>query len=365
MKSVHFFSLLILLFSQLSFAGGNRVGNGGAAWVCREADHSIRWAELVDLFEAQNDYGLTLQNFQGSYEKIVDQVSARIEKVLPLLQVKLNVFQGSLDYIQQLHYLKETDYENHYIDYPIAVVNDSLYRSVPSSSLCLKGTIQYEQVVETIDTGIQMSDGDDYLTIQRQLFNALSEESKAALVIHEGVYAYDRKPLSDGNSTTSIDARRTVGLLFSSISDVELLTAVNRPNYENEIDVGNYTFDIEQMVAGLALAPLHNVSIRLSGNYVNQPSSEFGSTITKTDSQIISIPQKNGVKFIKNPSVTLVLDGIDYSSDVPFEGFASPLNGPGGSSDFHICAVYFLSLAHPGHDGHFTVVCGNNLSVQF
>jgi hypothetical protein len=58
---------LILIFSSVTHAvaGGADVGHGGGAWVCRDASDSIKWVKLVDLFEATNQFGLTLDSFSN------------------------------------------------------------------------------------------------------------------------------------------------------------------------------------------------------------------------------------------------------------------------------------------------------------
>ena len=39
---------------------GNERGNGGGAWVCRNADNSIRTSDLVDLYEGREEFGFDI-----------------------------------------------------------------------------------------------------------------------------------------------------------------------------------------------------------------------------------------------------------------------------------------------------------------
>ncbi|MEK7692253.1 MAG: hypothetical protein AAB425_14650, partial [Bdellovibrionota bacterium] len=45
-----------------SGAEGHEIGNGGGAWVCKNADleGTVRWAQLVDLYEGRNEFELTI-----------------------------------------------------------------------------------------------------------------------------------------------------------------------------------------------------------------------------------------------------------------------------------------------------------------
>src|ERR1700677_3545870 len=52
---------------------GNEGGNGGGTWVCREVDQSIRWIEVLDLYEAQHQFNLTIPNYKSPMKDIVDQ----------------------------------------------------------------------------------------------------------------------------------------------------------------------------------------------------------------------------------------------------------------------------------------------------
>jgi hypothetical protein len=74
----------------------------------------------------------------------------------------------------------------------------------------IEAALKYEQIVDFNDISGQIQ-------VQIDLFNSLDEVSKAALVVHEGVYAFRR----DGYDMDSVNSRHIVGLAFSSVSNGE------------------------------------------------------------------------------------------------------------------------------------------------
>ena len=196
---------------------GDKIGNGGGAWVCREQNGDIRWVKLVDLFEAESEFGLTTAQFPGSYTEIVDQVQVR------LFKTNRGFFEVLSPYLERVGYLKNNPVAIQYTEDTLELIDDSLYRVKPKVSKCTGGVlvrdpksgepmIPYEQVVN------YKNDGN--ILVQSDLFNHLSTETeKAALVYHEAIYAYRRDTAQDVDSVLT---RRIVGLIFSTLSTDEV-----------------------------------------------------------------------------------------------------------------------------------------------
>jgi hypothetical protein len=75
-------------------AAGNDAGHGGAAWVCRNADDSIRWVKLVDLFEAKNQYGLKLDSF--THLPVAQELAAVDAKVKSINPDAIPIYESTL-----------------------------------------------------------------------------------------------------------------------------------------------------------------------------------------------------------------------------------------------------------------------------
>lgn len=206
---------IALLSSIAPLSEAHEIGNGGGAWVCREADHSIRWAELVDLFEARNEFNLTLTNFSEglTYQEIADLVMRNI------FRAYTEAYAPIQNGIEAHEYLSNSAASVSYIDSELRVIDDSNYRIRPNPSLCVDGTLSYEQVVNYKNDGT--------LLVSRELFTGvgstgvpnLSSLQKAALLIHEELYAFRRSKEKDPDSTKT---RRAIGFLFSNMQIPEM-----------------------------------------------------------------------------------------------------------------------------------------------
>lgn len=225
---------------------GAKEGGGGGAWVCRDSYGQLVWAKLVDLFEAQEEFGLTLGSYQGSYESAVDEVRNRLSA---------STF-GSLysipQYMDRLNYLKASP-QITYTHNTIPVIGDALYFLIPPASECTQGSVQYEQVVNyRSDTDIE---------VQADLFSSLPEIDKAALVVHEAVYALRRDSQKDTNSVVS---RRIVGLAFSTMTVKELVGEFGALEMGRQaLSPGTYTVSVEKVSSDGSITPMSNVSVML------------------------------------------------------------------------------------------------------
>lgn len=204
MRSIYFSGLktifLILLFNFIywvpthSFASmGHEQGNGGGSWVCRETDGEIRWARLVDLFEASAQY--PLKDSQGKTERqILDETLQTLNAIDSRLKAS---FQLRLERTQQA-WVPVSQMK-------LEIIDDALYYGMPAPETCKMGNLAYEQTANFYPDG--------NIFVDSRITDAFSPEDKAALMIHEALYLMVREEKGDANS---VRTRKLVGLLFST-----------------------------------------------------------------------------------------------------------------------------------------------------
>ncbi len=191
----------------------HEVGNGGGAWVCRELDGSIRWAQLVDFFEAENEFNLNLAEYSGEVRDVVDFLHARIYKS------SFKLFYVLEPFLKNISYLEGSEGRVHYTEDTLENIDDAQYSLLPNVNRCSGGKlvknpkngqdmVPYEQVVNF------KSDGK--ILVQGELFFALPKLERAALVFHEAIYSW-RRSIKESD-TDSRKSRRIVGLIFSTLS---------------------------------------------------------------------------------------------------------------------------------------------------
>jgi formylglycine-generating enzyme required for sulfatase activity len=179
-------------------------GNGGGVWVCQNNDqaNSIRWIQLVDLYEAETEFSLSLENFgTENYKEIIESVKSSLLSVNKNLHEKL------------LPYFEKVDSSIKEIDADLETIDDALYRVRPSARDCTKGGIKYVQLANFTKYGAVL--------VNKYLFNnsKLQESDKAALILHEVLYSFLRDRYGD---TDSVRTRKVVGYIFSTLSDKKI-----------------------------------------------------------------------------------------------------------------------------------------------
>jgi len=215
--------MLVMLMASLglgtmAFAGkgdgGHDVGNGGGLWVCREKNDTIRWVRLVDLFEGKTQYGLNIPVGSSAltYESIIKEKLARVlladrdfhDGIEPHVNDVLKSI-ASGDALKSAKLLK--------------VVKDAPKVMAPEDDECINGEIGYVQVANYLDNGA--------LYIRKSIWNhkKFSEQDKAALVFHEGVYKYMRDTYSDENSMRT---REIVAAIFFDLCPRRLAMRINK-----------------------------------------------------------------------------------------------------------------------------------------
>ena len=190
---------------QSQLQAGDGAGNGGGAWVCQNGDRSTRWIRLVDLYEAEHTWSLSVRKFEGmDYGEILTTVSEQ----------SAYFFNGDVHRTVMFN-LENIEERREDITGDLSSIND-LYPTVETRRAipfppeeCPMGSISYVQLANFTENGT--------ILINQRFFNdpALSEVDKAALMFHEAVYEF----LRTKGETDSYNTRRIVGYAFSDLDD--------------------------------------------------------------------------------------------------------------------------------------------------
>lgn len=198
---------LLLVSSTAAFAKsakvaqhGERGGNGGGVWVCQYKDAlgTVRKIELVDFYEAEKEFKLTLKKYPGmDAETILDLYKYRIFEIDKNLSASLEPYFSKLQEKINL------------VDMDLEIIDDSLSRGKPAQRWCEGGKISYQQIANFTTYGT--------ILINENLFQhgKFSETEKAGLYLHEVVYEYLRDKSKDKDSQR---ARRIVGVVASTLT---------------------------------------------------------------------------------------------------------------------------------------------------
>ena len=210
---------------------GPRVGNGGAGWVCQDREtKTYRWIRLVDLFEAENEFGLKVPQQAGSYREILGRKLDTLRLELPGLHQMLTTSADQLERSTKILADGST----------LTRIDDGRVRVPPSPRSCEGGYLYYGQLANFTDDG--------RLLINGAYFNqkVFSETDRAGLLLHEILYKSLRDRRGDTNSTR---ARQLVGLLFSDLGAKDIRRGVDHvlslpAPKEDKSDVVLDTFEI-------------------------------------------------------------------------------------------------------------------------
>ncbi|UXR65096.1 hypothetical protein EZJ49_02395 [Bdellovibrio bacteriovorus] len=174
----------LLTISLTASASGNRVGNGGDVVTCPAQ------TELLDFYESD----LKLQNFDGknSYREIAGDVLKNLARLSP---VQARNYQRRLS-----QFIDESDFK---ADVTLTNIRDSKHLFKPKDETC-----KVRQIAIRRQDASSVS---KRFLVDQDLWNKLSERSKAGLILHEIVYEHFYK-LGEDNS---IKARSLNAYLFS------------------------------------------------------------------------------------------------------------------------------------------------------
>ncbi len=182
----------LALTSTAALAGGGSSGShGGGAWVCREdGNQTIRWAKLIDTFEASSD------------PRVAAQFPTTTAEALKLAQQRIqdagatNVFIAASKSSACPYFPSQMNcsFTTNGAGTILPSDANTVYRPLPD--MCAGGTISREAVA-------LRSQGRN-VSLVRELFDKLSAPDQVALALHETLYTY----ASFANSVTNSDSIR-------------------------------------------------------------------------------------------------------------------------------------------------------------
>lgn len=184
---------VLSLMSASSFASG--VGNGGVSVVCRDANERILSAELLDIYEGKVRFGKT-------YDNQLD-VDTKVE----LAQLKLIQHPDFLAAFQEE--LLKVKAMMVYIP-----VGNGLTPTNDAFPVVFKKGCDFEQLANYTEEGD--------LLVSQEIYNELETVDRAALLVHETVYALFRK---DG-AEDSRQARRLTAELLAKNADQKIINEI-------------------------------------------------------------------------------------------------------------------------------------------
>lgn len=201
----YLYALVLLLLSTSTSLAGDKIGNGGGAWVC-SVDYQVQEAHLVDFYEAQNEFGLSL-------------ISSSTQDPIALSRQMGGDFVSKFPAFSSTwsHILDDVITRIHFVNAELEVVSDSLYRIRPLGSLCRTGW-NYVQFANYTNYNEVLVRQDLWLS------TALPAIDKAGLLWHEVIYRWVRENFGDQDS---VRARRIVGILFSDINPTQAQTMIS------------------------------------------------------------------------------------------------------------------------------------------
>jgi hypothetical protein len=150
-------------------AGGNEVGNGGGVLICRDINGKIIKTELLDLYEARvmRNLQLGLGNPNEDYTLKVNRVLNQLEKISPIRAKKY----------KEMH--------NNFFSETAMVVDADLVFIPDAENLILPKGCKLEQIA--IQNPPEFI-GDNRYIINKEYWDLIDNNSKAALILHEIIY---------------------------------------------------------------------------------------------------------------------------------------------------------------------------------
>lgn len=155
----------LMLITPLLGQAGVISGGGGKGVVCRNADGTIQSAETLDLYEGRVFYGL--QSPIESNESAEIQVKQALQRIPEIHRGIIGLYAQK---VQQNLRLAPRGSE-------LTPINDSFEAVLPTGC-------KAEQLANYYN--------DSLILINQDIWNGLNETNKAALILHEAVYAVER-----------------------------------------------------------------------------------------------------------------------------------------------------------------------------
>lgn len=206
------------LFSFTAFAGAEGgVGNGGYSVVCRDSSKNIISAELLDIYEGKIRYKKEYKDDLGVDAKIefAQRKLARHSKFLSEFQEELAIVKNILKPIPEGHVLMPTE---------------------DAFPAILREGCEFEQVANYTDDG--------ELLVSYQIYNKFNNLNKAALLVHETVYAIFRK----AGAKDSRQSRKLIAELLSENSNQKVIDEILEQNGKSLSEVCGLEGNIKKRI---------------------------------------------------------------------------------------------------------------------
>lgn len=191
-------AMLLVVATTLTALAGDK-GNGGYSVVCRDSNGRITSAELLDIYEGKILYNLNYSNNEIEIDSLI---------YIALNRTTENVsFYGKLS--REIEHVRENT---------VFIPNGhELELTEDAFPLIKRKGCEFEQLANyTLD---------NQLIISEEIYSKLDNLNKAALFIHEAVYAIRRKALNEDSSFFS--RKLTAHLMSSSLQGMVLDRLIN------------------------------------------------------------------------------------------------------------------------------------------
>lgn len=192
--------LTFVMWPAVLWAGVTN-GGGGKAIVCRGPDRAILTAQVLDLFEAENQYGLELLPSASTFDENLRQVGDRLEG----LQGTRAMFRMSIVQLKQIF----NKFKFLAPGVGIQPIDDSMDLLKPEGC-------EVEQLAFFKEANV--------ILVNQDIWSKLDPRNKAALVVHEAIYQHQRRR----GAQDSRDSRKIVGHLFSTAKLENTMGAIPR-----------------------------------------------------------------------------------------------------------------------------------------
>lgn len=210
-NEILFLGLMILTISSYAYSSGGVDGGGGGSIVCRDAQGKITSAEILDLYEGRVQYSYIQRISQDSVDKQVEDV------------------------VERLSFGRGPSFKSYLMSYARFVSNSKvilpdgtgLLPVNDANNIIVPKNCQIEQLANFTNQNQVLVNG--------EIYNALDNTNKAALIVHEALYKIFRMY----GTTNSTRARKSVALGFSNID------ITSKPNCEPAESCGALMQDIK------------------------------------------------------------------------------------------------------------------------
>jgi hypothetical protein len=191
--------LFILFFGANAFAGAGTVdGGGGKAIVCRDPNNKIIRAQTFDLFEGAAFYNLNLTDSSDPLDQQIARLEVKMLKTMDQPEFQL------IPRVERARSILRVLQPG----IKLSIVDDAAILAAPTNC-----TI--EQLAHYVDETLLLVDG--------EIWDALDNTNKAALIAHEAVYDMERV---DDSATDSRRSRKFVAYLFSDFNFIPVREGV-------------------------------------------------------------------------------------------------------------------------------------------